>query len=257
MGAQAMILGIGTGRSGSLSLARLLNLQAGVFASHEFREIQDGRQGKRLAEPLPWTSSLEIAEERLGLILDYPGDIVGDVSSSWLPYLAALFEEGPSNLRVVCLRRAREAVVESFMRKTGKKHHWADHDGRRWLKDPRWDATFPNLDPSLTKREAISRYWDEYRAEVDRLCRTHPERIRVWDMVEALGAGEQTRQMLEFAGVPPQDQVLSSIKANVAPAWWVSPDATPWRRTWGRAARMSIGLMRRLGPSRSAKGGRP
>ncbi len=98
---QRIVLGMGSGRCGTLSLARLLSRQPGVMFSHEDppllpwqREPGDRVIRERFAR---WRRSRQAA-------------IVGDVASFYLPYVEEAIAVEPA-IRIICLRRPREEVV--------------------------------------------------------------------------------------------------------------------------------------------------
>jgi hypothetical protein len=102
-----VVLGVGTGRCGTLSLTRLLNRQAGIHVTHERPPY------------LPWKSETPrdlIAARLSAFRADSPGAvIVGDVAFFYLNYLpdALALDD---RLRVVCLRRPKHEVVASYRR---------------------------------------------------------------------------------------------------------------------------------------------
>lgn len=199
-----LTLGIGTGRCGTHSLAALLDSQSRSSVTHE-----------RFKAQVPWT--VEGYEWMKHLIDQRPTDAAfyGDVSFYWLPQIERLLldSETPTvsdTLRVVALRRDREATVESYMRKTEGPHgrnHWMVHDGTSYPPCTLgWDDCYPKFHAS-TKREAISMYWSYYYGEVDRLSTLYPERVRCFDL-DALNSQEGQRSILQFVGIPSSRQVF-------------------------------------------------
>ena len=166
-----IIIGLGSGRCGTRSLASLLNAQADTVCFHEvnpscmawtgtertvlsmleeFRAVLAGgpRQitvdlaTRRRAEPLPRLRSLEVVRA------------IGDVASYYLPYAPML--AGMPDVRMPVLRRDKDATIASFIQvmriRRGRirtvidgvaallrrrpyrryRNHWVEHDGRRW-----------------------------------------------------------------------------------------------------------------------------
>ena len=166
-----IIIGLGSGRCGTRSLASLLNAQADTVCFHEvnpscmawtgtertvlsmleeFRAVLAGgpRQitvdlaTRRRAEQLPRLRSLEVVRA------------IGDVAFYYLPY-APMLAEMP-DVRMPVLRRDKDATVASFIQvmriRRGRirtvidgvatllrrrpyrrfRNHWVEHDGRRY-----------------------------------------------------------------------------------------------------------------------------
>lgn len=180
--APRIVLGLGTGRCGTKSLARLLNAQPGFSVTHEARPI------------LPWQGTQHGLESKIARMWGRKGRAVGDVCFSYLPYIERAFRTFP-NLVAVCMQRQREATVQSLMRKTVGRNHWGIHgpDDRR---DARWDACFPTY-PERDKEAAVRRYWDEYACAAATLEAKYPERFRVVDL-DALNDEAQVRELLRF-----------------------------------------------------------
>ncbi len=116
-----LILGVGTGRCGTLSLSRLLNRQPGLRVTHERQPY------------LPWKceSPRDLIAARLNALrADNAGSaIAGDVAFYYLNYLPDALELD-DRLRVVCLRRPKHEVVASYRRwiscRSGPDvNHWA------------------------------------------------------------------------------------------------------------------------------------
>jgi len=166
-----LVIGIGTGRCGTVSLAQLLNAQPDARVTHE-------------SEPwLPWRKEHASASERAFMkrtwgIFD-PVDVyaqkvqrfaerldeyslVGDVAFFWLPYVDALRVDFP-DVKVVGLWRDKESYIESAWRKTG-----GDQGPNFWdcpLCES-WSLTFPQY-RGVPKRDAIEMYWEDYRRWID------------------------------------------------------------------------------------------
>lgn len=201
-----LVFGIGTGRSGSLSLAALLAAQPDAAVSHEFAPVEaDDGTRRRFMKPLPWEVSERRLRRALRRLLRSPCGVVGDVGSFWLPYLPFILIRYPAT-RVACLRRPREEVVASFLRKTGRRNHWMSHDGREWERDPLWDRVFPKYE-AASKEEAIGVYWDDYQRLVAVLERRFAGSIATWDMEEALNRDPGRTALLTHLGFPPETQI--------------------------------------------------
>src|SRR5690554_2173097 len=106
-----IVIGLGTGRCGSHALAALLNAQRGAAVRHEMRPL------------LPWRrASSDASRARVARIFrELHGSLVGDVCSSYLPYAQDCLSDHP-RLKLVCLKREKEAVVKSFCAWLDKVH---------------------------------------------------------------------------------------------------------------------------------------
>jgi hypothetical protein len=202
-----VILGIGTGRCGTVSLSDLLNKQESSFFSHELKiKI---KKPTDYNTPLSWECDEQAFDNAWNSILHYNGKYVGDVSMFWLPYLERLFNIA-DNLKVICLQREKQGVVNSYLKKTEGRNHWMDHDGSYW-DFCSWDKSYPNFKVE-TKEEALNRYWDYYYQLVDELIRKYPDRIRIFQMTD-LNDEKKVRSLLEFAGFENKN-VISNIQRN-------------------------------------------
>lgn len=208
-----LVLGIGTGRSGSESLAYLLNIQPDACFSHEFSLFaQSGERAARYRPPLAWHADEDEVVSTFEDLARYQGRVVGDIASYWLPHLPLLCERFP-NLRVISIERDKASVVRSFLDKTPGRNHWTRDAGEPWRPDPLWDPVFPKYDIA-DKGEAIAAYWDDYKAETERLRSLFPGKIRVWPL-ESLNDETAVREVLEHAGISDEDiQFPSQSKRN-------------------------------------------
>ncbi|NUQ65215.1 MAG: class I SAM-dependent methyltransferase, partial [Pirellulales bacterium] len=93
---------------------------------------------------------------------------VGDVASFYLPYVEEAIRAEPG-IRIVCLKRPREEVVEGFCRFLDQAtpfpvNHWVKEPAPGVYHDPLWTRIFPQYD-TQNREEGIRRYWHD----VDRL----------------------------------------------------------------------------------------
>lgn len=171
------ICGLGTGRCGTKSLATLLSRQPGAAVSHEAHP------------PLSWCADPDPARHFRG----FDGAALrADVGFYYLPWVDALRSEFPE-LRFVCLRRNRAAVIASFERKRPLHSHWF----REGPPDNVWDRCFPSYEPPLEFAEAVGRYWDEYYAAAETFV---DDRFRIV-ATETLNTIDGVAELLEFCGV--------------------------------------------------------
>ncbi len=195
-----LIFGIGTGRCGTVSLCELLNNQKFTHFTHEKRPL------------LSWNGPKAILDERIGKILLQEGRYVGEIAFFYLPYVEYILNNYP-DAKIICLKRAASKVVKSYMEKTRRRNHWMKHSGLIW-KRCEWDKCYPKY-KSLTKRNALRKYWKEYYETVDHLKSAHPESILLMDMHEALNTKTGIRQLLNFVGIEKEHLVVKKhIRKN-------------------------------------------
>lgn len=234
-----IIIGMGTGRCGTTSLAELLVAQEGAVCFHELnwramswmgaeRVVQAGLDG--FAALLAGRASeLNLDAPRGQLLPEYKRmkllsrvTAIGDIGFYFLPYVPLLVERSAA-IRMPCLRRDRAGTVKSFLskmkvrtgrrwgrRQFGTRNHFAAHDGRRWILDERWDKCFPKYDASSPKA-GVGTYWDDYYETAERFAAQYPEQFRVFEM-EELNSPEGQRRILEFCGF--ETPRLATVHAN-------------------------------------------
>ena len=207
---QHIILGVGTGFCGSRSLARVLNQQPAFQVS-----VNDARL-------LPWKrpAGVAVLPERLARWRKQrDGQVLGDVGSSYLPYVEELVALEPA-VRIVCLKRPREEVVTAFCQWLDDRYplqinHWAEKPAAEWHHDPLWTRCYPQYD-TPDREEGLRRYWTEYYGRAEELAKRFPQNFRIFDMLQALNTEAGQREVLAFVGVPPEKQVLA-VGAHVRP----------------------------------------
>jgi hypothetical protein len=207
---RTLVIGLGTGRCGTHTLAALLTMQPEAAVTHE-----------RFGTALHWQGSEHQVRALIAAWCAAPSagglpasdQIYGDVHSAYLPY-ANLLLDTSREVRMVCLRRDRGATVASFLEKTKRKaNHWAPTS--RFARRARWSDCFPTYSADLPKPEAIARYWDEYYAEAERLAERRPQQIHVFPM-EALNSEAGQREILDFIGIArASQQVDPGLRLNI------------------------------------------
>ncbi len=167
---------------------------------------------------IPWlvwekpSGATGIPERLQRLLTASPEQRVGDVASFYLPYVAEAIASR-AEVRIICLKRPRDEVVDRFCRfldQTSplKINHWATKPAEGWHHDPFETRIYPQYE-TVDREEGIGRYWDEYYASADELQRKFPENLRIWDAA-ALTTAAGVREILTFAGIPPTEQVVAT-----------------------------------------------
>lgn len=191
------VFGLGSGRSGTSSLAQLLNLQDDYTMSHEVRPI------------LAWNCDKKLLYKKLNqLAAKSQTRVTGDVASSYLPFVEEIIGLFPQT-KFVCIKRDMHETIKSFMTKSGNRNHWSKHDGSQWKKDY-WDRFFPkyNIDD---KQEAIKKYWIDYYERSENLSSQYPDNFRVLS-IRVLSDDEQQKDLFEFLNI--ENPISENIHAN-------------------------------------------
>lgn len=195
-----MIFGIGTGRCGTVSLCGLLNNQKSSNFTHEERPL------------IPWNGSGRNVDDRIKKILSRKGDYVGDVAFFYLPYVEYILDNYPGT-KIICLKREKEEVVKSYLKKTRGRNHWVDHGGLIW-NHCEWDKCYPKYN-NFIKRNAIKNYWDDYYRKVEDLISKYSRSIMITDMYHALNTKAGVIEMLDFIGIEERHSIIKKdIKEN-------------------------------------------
>jgi len=189
-----MLFGLGTGRCGTMSLARILDSCKEACITHEGRVLTPHANGLLpwvVDEGLLWSNVKELREK------DYP--IVGDVGFYYLPYVDLILSRYPDS-KFISVQRDKEGTVESYMRKTVGRNHWQPIGrGSNWRRDPKWDPCYPKYD-STTKYKALEKYWEEYYKTCKALSLKYPDNIRVFPM-EDLNSTRGLKRIAAFVGI--------------------------------------------------------
>lgn len=201
-----IVIGCGTGRSGTMSLARILDKCHGFSCTHESNKPR-----------LPWEVDEKAYDRKKQQFLSAPGNI-GDVYSGYLPYLERFIRDIP-DIKIICTRRDAEAVAESFEKFYDIGHlkninHWYDHKGREgWRLDPVWDQNYPKYDIK-DRKQAILQYAKDYDKWIDRLIKKYPGNIMLLPIDDMSTTAGQKR-IFKFVGIKPEDQVLTQRDETV------------------------------------------
>ena len=199
-----LIVGIGTGRSGSTTLTQLLNKQQNALFSHEHPSRLSWKKNQ---------SRFNFHQKRFDLLLN-KFNFAGDVSHWWLPYLDDILQMY-KNVRVVALKRDCQSTVESFLRikggvGKGAINHWIEHDGKFWTKNI-WDECYPSF-KTKSMEKAIEQYWTEYYDQVEKLIGKYPNSIRLFS-TESLSEHNTQKDMLSFCGFN-KPRVIENLHLN-------------------------------------------
>jgi len=245
---KAIVIGLGKGRSGTGSLAHLLNAQRDSLCFHEmnpacvrfydtprpilngieeFQRILDGGDPSMVTVDL---SRGEGAETYDALCQTRGLRMIGDVASYYLSYVRTIAERHPV-VRFLCMRRDVEKTVQSFMQKTlierGRSRYVADRLSSLITRTPFYESRNPWMTHSgtqwivdrvwdkcfpkfeaATKADAIRKYCEYYYAEAEKLATDLKPVFRFVDLSE-LERPDYQAGVLSFVGIPESEQVVT------------------------------------------------
>jgi len=235
-----IVLGLGSGRTGTASLSQLINTQRGAVCFHELNPtgaVYDGNPQPILNTISEFMAILKGGDPHL-LAIDYsrPASVskyaelqgkdsvsmLGDIAYYYLRYVDQILDVTP-DVRFVCIKRDRTETVNSWLKKSAI-NRWrslriADrikslitrtpyHESKNfWQKHDgqvwQLDSVWDKTFPNFeanSKEEAIGKYWDDYYKEAIRLELLHPEHFRIFDISKMSNKTGQT-EILEFIGI--------------------------------------------------------
>jgi hypothetical protein len=248
-----IVIGLGSGRCGTASLAKLLSDQPDAHCFHEmnpscvrfsgtprpilnaveeFQTVLNGGDPSLLTVDLSRPVAAAAYERLCGLS---EVRLIGDVAFYYLSYFEAMAAHN-ANVRFGCLRRERETTVESWLHKTRiprwRSKRIADRlaawitrtpfyeETNFWMEHDgsRWqkDEVWDKCFPkyeATSKRVAIGQYWDSYYREAERLAALLEGRFQIFD-TEALNSRGGQDRILAFCGVPEAGRFYSEARIH-------------------------------------------
>lgn len=189
--ASLAFLGIGTGRCGTVSLSHIVAACENTHVTHENPAVRS-----------PW-AKLEDAPTQA--LVDHVrwaqanGITAGDVALYWLPHVQAVREVIPG-LKVICLRREREATIASLERKCPGYTLLRPEDRPH---NPEWWDLMPSIE-APTIAEAWARYYDEYYEQAALL----PDVLHV--RTESLADDATLTRIFDYLEIPEADRRYSA-----------------------------------------------
>lgn len=196
-----IIIGLGTGRCGTVSLKHLLAMQPHTQATHETMLLPHKYNEHKYVQ---YTKKLYNRKSR----------IAADVALWNLPYVTTILAEYPST-KFICLKRDKEETVQSFMRKTRDlRNHWTRFDSEYW-DDDKWSrerrCPYKNCYPRFNadKEEALGLYWDYYYIISEMYEKAFSDNFKIFPL-EDLNTRDGCEKILTFAGY---DEMI--IKTNI------------------------------------------
>ena len=218
-----VVLGLGTGRSGSTSLAAILRTVDGALATHE---------NPPMVYWQPMTQQLRFHMRRFGVLRDY-FPLVSDGAHWWLKSLDAFFEAFPDG-KAIGLVRDTEATLNSGLRiqsRNQNSNQWAAPHNHIWHCDA-WHPTFPIYDvpkdakrnKDSVKRDLARRYIVEYNETLQAISASQPERLLVV-RTEELDAPATRQKISDHIGCPVASE---AVRLNNAGSLDDSAEGVNW-----------------------------
>jgi hypothetical protein len=196
-----IILGIGSGRSGSTTLSAFFASLDDSCATHE---------NPPLIGWAPDEAEITFHLRRFDALRRHY-QIVSDVSHWWLNAIDFFLNRFPEG-KIIGLYRDVESCARSFSRIKGEgrnsMNHWAGHGNCIWSPNI-WDQTYPTYPvperaidhPDEARLAMIRRYVEEYNDRMKAMAARHPGSIVLFP-TEDLNRPEVTARLCEIAGVP-------------------------------------------------------
>tara|TARA_B110000091_G_C13783303_1_gene462180 strand:+ start:829 stop:1509 length:681 start_codon:yes stop_codon:yes gene_type:complete len=203
-----LIISIGTGRSGSVSLSQFLSHQQKMRLLHEGKIEEKG-----IRTLIKWENDTDQLFKWITYLSNVNSDeyFYGDTGMYYLPYIKLIIQKYP-NVKIIGLVRDKESVVNSYLNKTEGRNHWYNHNGKDWKKDEKWDPCYPKYNES-NKKKALELYWEEYNETTKTLQTEFPEQIKMWTIRE-FNTENGKNEILDFIGYKLERDISSDYKLN-------------------------------------------
>lgn len=181
------VIGTGTGRCGTQSLAKLLDKCQYFRCTHE-----------RFPH-MPYEFDTDIYE-RWKQTFTSPNQ--GDVALYHGWHLERYAQDFP-DAKFIVMRRNKDDVVESFLSLTeGTRNHWHDPV------DDGWDTRFPTYN-HLSKAEAIAQYWEDYYAHIKSL-----DIPILMVELEEFNSKKTHKEIFDWCEIPEKDRWYGLVHTN-------------------------------------------
>lgn len=253
-GNKMIIIGLGSGRSGTASLAKLINSQQNTICFHElnpscicwentpqpientiieFSKILAGGASKKLTVDFTRESSVKKFKE---LVAQNEVTNIGDIAHYYLYYVDDILKLNIP-VKFICTKRNKESTVNSWLRKSKKfnsRSQWIAEYIRCFLtKEPftkyynhwqhhdgrKWftDPLWDKCFPKFeatSRRQAIEKYWTAYYKSAHEYEEKHPNNFKVFD-VEDFNSTDGQNRILEFLNIEQSRRVITPVRENI------------------------------------------
>jgi hypothetical protein len=195
-----IMIGLGSGRSGSTSLMEIFAAVDGSRCTHENPPYVAWR---------PEAEELAFHIRRFRLLARY-FSLIGDVAHWWLNALDDLFAQLPDAKAVGTFRNVEKCAashMEIVGFGSGSYNPWAPYRNGIWVHSV-WDPTCPTFalpdhserDPDSVKLKMIERYVREYNEALHAHAAKRPDKVLLV-RTEDLSTAAAQKSIFEFAGV--------------------------------------------------------
>jgi hypothetical protein len=200
-----IIFGLGSGRCGTNSLAKLLNNQPQTQVGNEtiISEYYPPNKNKLL--------------KLFKIMKGYKKEFVGEVAHWYLNYVPMILDIN-TNTKFICLKRNKLDTVNSYVRKVtninGVANHWTIRSSKHWQLDyykNSYSIGHPEYD--LPMIEALNKYWDEYYEKADYYENCYRDNFRIVIMEHIFSNKDTQTDILKFLGYKKYNIILG-IKEN-------------------------------------------
>lgn len=207
-----ILIGIGTGRCGTMAFSKLVDAQPHALVTHEAEYCKDyhwfdadGMDGAYYTK-MRYQRYLSRANHKTGTLLS------GDIALWNLPYVEHWLAY--PNVKIVALKRIRADTIKSFTSWFGKIKHfpWMTQIERKlttYSNMPRYDDCYPRYQFNFTGvtdqpsiAEAAEMYYDDYYRQVDAFIEKFPGRIKYVDSYEILNNEDVKNKVLDWLELP-------------------------------------------------------
>ena len=202
-----LIISIGTGRCGSVSLSKFLSAQRLTNIIHEGRIDH-----KKIRKLIKWDNDENELFKWLEYLISFDNSkFVGDTGMYFLPYIQKIIQKYPS-VKIIVMVREKDQVVKSYLKKTEGRNHWNHHNGIGWDLDEKWDPCFPNY-KLINKKEALEKYWEEYKLETESLEKKYTNNLKIWS-IDDLNTNKGKNEILDFINFNLERKIDREFKHN-------------------------------------------
>jgi hypothetical protein len=191
-----VVLGLGSGRCGSTSLAEILRRVPRAIATHEIAPYVNW-------DPLP--CQIDFHLRRFALLRRF-FPLVGDCAHWWLRAVEQVFAAIPDSLAFGLVRDEADCVRSWMAVSPPDVNHWVAPHNHIWPAD-KWDPLYPHYelppdarrDPAHAKAQLIHRYVREYNERLTALADRYAGRILLL-RTEQLDRAETRHEIGRFLG---------------------------------------------------------
>lgn len=145
------VIGFGTGRCGTMSLAKIINACRNTNVRHEHHTFRVDWYDPKLRKIRRMIRSFKSNGKR--------GILAGDIALYWLPHVEYIRKQ-LKDIKLICMHRNKKETVQSFLNKSNVADRLRPNKktGQRIILG---DNMFPTLD-GYDIKQSLSFYWEMY-----------------------------------------------------------------------------------------------